>query len=90
MPSGDPHHAFHGLAHFLEAGDVDAALVQEARAPLSPALPVDQPFVYDGPVGSFGRDAGFLLHGPNIARSRKCCPYGSGVVLGTARGVPRT
>ena len=35
--------------------------VQETRAPLGAALPIDQPFVYDGPQGIDGCEAGFLV-----------------------------
>ena len=35
--------------------------IQETRAPLGAALPIDQPFVYDGPQGIDGCEAGFLV-----------------------------
>ena len=41
--------------------------VQETQALLMSTLPVDQPFRYDGPVGSNGREAGFLLHSSIVA-----------------------
>ena len=37
--------------------------VQETRAPAGAALPVDQPYVYDGPQGVHGCEAGFLVNG---------------------------
>ena len=41
--------------------------VQETQSPLTGTLPVDQPFRYDGPVGSCGREAGLLLHSSIVA-----------------------
>ena len=58
---GLPHDGFHGLASFLSSANVQAACVQEVHAPDEPQLPTGQPFVYDGPTGSNGRDAGFLV-----------------------------
>jgi hypothetical protein len=63
---GRPHDAFHGLANFLKNSYVQAACVQEAHAPAEPSLPTDQPYVYDGPAGTHGRDAGFLALGSLI------------------------
>ena len=36
--------------------------MQETQTPLMSSLPVDQSFRYGGPVGSHGREAGFLFH----------------------------
>ena len=41
--------------------------VHETQSLLMGSLPVDQPFRYDGPVGSHGREAGFLLHSTIVA-----------------------
>ena len=41
--------------------------VQETQSPLMSSLPVDQPFRYDGPVGSHGREAGFFFHSSIVA-----------------------
>ena len=47
--------------------------VRETQSPLMSSLPVDQLFRYDGPVGSHGREAGFLLHSSFVASP---CPLG--------------
>ena len=36
--------------------------MQETQSPPMSSLPLDQPFRYDGPIGSHGREAGFLFH----------------------------
>ena len=41
--------------------------MQETQSPLMSSLPVDQPFRYVGPVGSHGREAGFLFHSSIVA-----------------------
>ena len=58
---GLPHDGFQGLASFLTNANVQAACVQEVFAPVEAALPSGQPFVYDGPTGTGGRDAGYLV-----------------------------
>ena len=35
--------------------------MQETQSPPVSSLPVDQPFRHDGPVGSHGREVGFLF-----------------------------
>ena len=61
LPGGSEHPAFHGLVGLLQAWDVDLMCIQETRAPLGAALPIDRPFVYDGPQGIDGCEAGFLV-----------------------------
>ena len=41
--------------------------MQETQSHLMSSLFVDQPFRYDGPVGSHGREAGFLFHSSIVA-----------------------
>ena len=36
--------------------------MQEIQSPPMSSLPLDQPFRYDGPIGSHGPEAGFLFH----------------------------
>ena len=62
-------HGFTGLVSCLDQLGLHflALCVQETQSPLMSSLPVDQPFRYDGPFGSHGREAGFLLHSSTVA-----------------------
>ena len=60
---GRPHDGFHGLSSFLSNSHVQVACLQEGHAPAMPSLPADQPYIYDGPLSTNGRDAGFLTLG---------------------------
>ena len=55
------HDGFHLLVNLMTDENVDVLCVQEVHAGDFPSLPPNQPFVYDGPVGSRGREAGFLV-----------------------------
>ena len=74
MPSGDLHNGFHGLTTHMERTATDLALLQEVRAPSMPTLPNDQPFIYDGPEGTYGRDAAFILHQDRVHSTGACSP----------------
>ena len=65
---GAVHDGFMGLVSCLDQLDLRVLCVQETQSPLMGTLPTDQPFRYDGPDGSYGREAGFLLH-PSIISS---------------------
>ena len=41
--------------------------MHETQSPPMSSLPVDQPFRYGGPIGSHGREAGFLFHSSIVA-----------------------
>ena len=56
------HDGFHMLTNISEAESVSVLCVQEVHAGDFPTLLANQPDVYDGPSGSRGRDAGFLIH----------------------------
>ena len=57
------HDGFHMLTHILEVESVSVLCLQEVHAGGDfPTLLANQPYVYDGPSGSRGRDAGFLIH----------------------------
>ena len=55
------HDGFIGLVSCLDQLGLQVVCVQETQSPLVSSLPVDQPFRHDGPIGSHGREAGFLL-----------------------------
>ena len=57
------HDGFHMLANLLTDENVDVLCVQEVRVGDFLSLPPNQPFVYDGPVGCRGREAGLLVRG---------------------------
>ena len=64
---GSAHDGFMGLVSCLDQLSLQVVCVQETLSPLMSTLPVDRPFRYDGPVGSYGREAGFLLHSSIVA-----------------------
>ena len=64
---GSIHDGFMGLVSCLDQLDLQVLCVQETQSPPMSSLPVDQPFRYDGPIGSHGREAGFLLHSSIVA-----------------------
>ena len=55
------HDGFHMLVNLLTDENVEVLCVQEVFAGDFPSLPPNQPFTYDGPTSSRGREAGFLL-----------------------------
>ena len=55
------HDGFHMFCHLLQAEGVGIVCVQEVSARNYSAVPVDQQYLYDGPVGSGGREAGFFI-----------------------------
>ena len=59
---GSVHDGFIRLVSCLDQLGLQVPCVQETQSPLMSSLPVSQPFRCDGPVGSHGREAGFLLH----------------------------
>ena len=67
--SGEVHGAFHGLVRIFTHSSVGVVCVQETCTPQFPCLPDDQPFRYDGPENSHGREAGFLIH-QNVPATR--------------------
>ena len=64
---GSIHDGFMGLVSCLDQLGLQVLCVQETQSPLMSSLPVDQPSRYDGPVGSHGREAGFLFHSSIVA-----------------------
>ena len=64
---GAIHDGFMGLVSCLDQLDLQVLCVQETQSPPMSSLPVDQPFRYDGPIGSHGREAGFLFHSSIVA-----------------------
>ena len=58
---------FHMLCAILHSENVGVCCIQETNAGAFPTLPIDQPYQYDGPSESYGREAGFLI------RSGVCC-----------------
>ena len=56
-----------GLVRCSDQFGLQVLCVQETQSPPVSSLPVDQPFRYDGPVGSHGREAGFLFHSSIVA-----------------------
>ena len=56
------HDGFMGLVSYLDQLYMRVVCVQEIQAPSLGTLPVDQSFRYDGPLGSYGKEAGFLFH----------------------------
>ena len=56
------HDGFMELVSCLNRLSLHVVCVQETQAPDMGSLPTDQPFRYDGPLGSYGREAGFLFH----------------------------
>ena len=56
------HDGFRMLTDILDAAHVGVLCIQEVFTGDFPSLPVDQAFTYDGPVGSLGREAAFLIH----------------------------
>ena len=54
------HDGFRVLTDLIDAAQVGVLCVQEVFAGDHPLLPPDQPYVYDGPIASGGREAGFL------------------------------
>ena len=61
------HDGFMGLVSCLDQLGLQVLCVQETQSPLMSSLPVDQPFRYDCPIGSHGREAEFLLHSSIVA-----------------------
>ena len=66
---GSIHDGFMGLVSCLDWLGLQTLCVHETQSPLMGTLPVDQPFRHGGPVGSHGRQAGFLLHSSIVASS---------------------
>ena len=64
---GSIHDGFMGLVSCLDQLDLQVLCVQETQSPPMSSLPMDQPFRYDGPIGSHGREAGFLFHSSIVA-----------------------
>ena len=64
---GSIHDGFMGLVSCLDQLGLQVLCVQETQSLPMSSLPVDQPFRYDGPVGSHGREAGFLFHSSIVA-----------------------
>ena len=60
--SGHLHDGFHGFTHFLASQSCHVALLQEPFCPADIHLPDDQPYFFDGPCNTRGRDVGFLCH----------------------------
>ena len=58
-----------GLVSCLDQLGLQVLCVQETQPPLMRSLPVDQPFRYDGPIGSHGREAEFLMLHTSIVAS---------------------
>ena len=58
---GSIHDGFSVLTHILSVWTVSVLCIQEVQAGEFPSLPVDQPYHYDGPVGTRGREAAFLV-----------------------------
>ena len=58
---GSLHDGFRVLTHILSVWSISVLCIQEVQAGNFPSLPVDQPFHYDGPEGTFGRKAAFLV-----------------------------
>ena len=56
------HDGFHMLSGILSAEEVDVLCIQEVFAGDFPRLLVNQPYSFDGPSESRGREAGFLVH----------------------------
>ena len=56
---GSLHDGFRVLTHILSVWSISVLCIQEVQAAEFPSLPVDQPFHYDGPEGTFGREAAF-------------------------------
>ena len=57
------HDGFRVLTHILDVWSVSVLCIQEVQAEECPSLPVDQPYHYDGLVGTGGREAAFLVRG---------------------------
>ena len=62
------HDGFRVLTDLIDAAQVGVLCVQEVFAGDHPLLPPDQPYVYDGPIASGGREAGFLTRCGSQAR----------------------
>ena len=58
---GSVHDGFRVLTHILGVWSVSVLCIQEVQAGGFPSLPVDQPYHNDGPVGTRGREAAFLV-----------------------------
>ena len=58
---GSLHDGFRVLTHILSVWSISVLCIQEVQAGEFPSLPVDQPFHHDGPEGTFGREAAFLV-----------------------------
>ena len=56
-----------GLVSCLDQLGLQVLCVRKLSLSLMSSLPVDQPFRYDGPVGSHGREAGFILRSSIVA-----------------------
>ena len=52
---------------YLDQLGLQVLCVQENQSPLMSTLPVDQPFRYDGFVGTHGRERVFLFHPSTVA-----------------------
>ena len=57
------HDGFPMLSRILLSENVGVCCIQETNAGDFTTLPVDQPCTYDGPCGSQGREAAFLMEG---------------------------
>ena len=55
------HDGFPMLSRILLSANVGVCCIQETNASDFTTLPVDQPYKYDGPCGSRGREAAFLI-----------------------------
>ena len=53
--------SFHGLINFRDCAQCDIAMLQETNTQSNPSLPDDQPFHYEGPADTHGREAAFLI-----------------------------
>ena len=60
------HDGFHMLCGILSAEEVDVLCIQEVFAGF-PRLLVNQPYSFDGPFESRGREAGFFVHNGSSA-----------------------
>ena len=61
---------------FLSSQSCDTALLQETNTQSVPSLPEDQPFVYQGPEDTHGREAAPLVH-DDFAAFCNTMPHGT-------------
>ena len=59
--NGSVHDGSRVLTHILSVWSISVLCIQEVQAGEFPSLPADQLFHYDGPEGTFGREAAFLV-----------------------------